>query len=114
MGVAKTSDQIDSFPDFSNSDEISSFCLPNGASVRFIPKCTLKNAYKIGWVGEKLDRYQLHVFTDVSGERTFGISITVIVVCESLGKNFWILHFAGETVRTNSNFEISKCRGENI
>ena len=42
-------------------EEVTSFCFPSGVKMRLIPRCTLEaGAKKIGWVGEKDDKYQIH------------------------------------------------------
>jgi len=42
-------------------EDVASFCFPSGVRLKLIPRCTLeKGAERIGVVGEKGDRYQLH------------------------------------------------------
>jgi len=53
-----------------------SFCFPNGCSVRLIPVCALEGAKRLGWAGDNY-KYQVQRLTDESGTITHGVSITI-------------------------------------
>lgn len=70
---------MDQFPQTQENpfDSLTTFCFPHGLSIRIIPKCAIEGARRLGWVGRKADRYQLHAFHDISGKPNYGVSITV-------------------------------------
>jgi len=76
-----STDVIEEFS-FSTNHDISSkqfspFCFPNGIQLRLIPRCVLKKAKNLGWVGEGGDTYQIHVFTNAYGQKCHGLSISI-------------------------------------
>ncbi len=65
--TVKLASVIDQFPLINQSQKgtlspeaLSTFCVPNGVLVRFIPRCAVSGARRIGWYGENCERYQLH------------------------------------------------------
>ena len=55
----------DQFPmidkDSFTREALNAFCFPEGLKLRIIPKCLFENAEKLGYLGKKSDRYQIHV-----------------------------------------------------
>lgn len=65
--TVKSASVIDQFPLMNQSQKgtlspeaLSTFCVPNGVLVRFIPRCAVSGARRVGWYGENCERYQLH------------------------------------------------------
>ena len=47
-----------------NPDAMSTFCFPKGVKLRILPRCAIDGAVRLGWLGEKSLRYQIHVVSD--------------------------------------------------
>lgn len=65
--IIKSAQVIDQYPlensskeGFLPSEALSTFCVPNGILVRFIPRFAVAGAKRLGWYGENSERYQLH------------------------------------------------------
>ena len=59
----KTASVCCQFPSFDSDPkekELIPFCFPNGAEIRIIPRCLSEHAKKLGWMGGKANKYQLH------------------------------------------------------
>mmetsp|Transcript_3030 Transcript_3030/g.4565 ORF Transcript_3030/g.4565 Transcript_3030/m.4565 type:complete len:1665 (-) Transcript_3030:65-5059(-) len=84
--IIKSAAVIDQFPlemkpsqkGFLSPEALSTFCVPNGISIRFFPRSAIDGAYRLGWLGKKIERYQVHSFTDEKGDLSHGISITTL------------------------------------
>ena len=64
-----SADVCDQFPminkDSFTREALNAFCFPEGLKMRLIPRCTLENAKRLGYTGEKSDRYQIHVVGEI-------------------------------------------------
>ena len=64
-----SADICDQFPmvdkDAFTREALNAFCFPEGLKMRIIPRCALENAKRLGYLGEKSDRYQVHVVSEI-------------------------------------------------
>ena len=66
--IIKSAAVIDQFPiemkpsqkGFLSPEALSTFCVPNGISIRFFPRSAIDGAYRLGWLGKNCERYQVH------------------------------------------------------
>ena len=42
-----------------------SSCFPDGLYFRIIPRCAIEGAERLGWIGRKSDRYQIHSVSSI-------------------------------------------------